>query len=115
MILTGRARTDKMEDEFYSLKKTSDGSIRLVCFRCWNEFENTDKYLTKNGKPSSAFRKKTDADPHRQDAYAGASDWVTAVGPGKNVVQLYFCEAWTCAFANQWVVEGKDMQWRILQ
>eukprot|EP00971_Amphidinium_carterae_P279395 5546480-Amphidinium_carterae.1 len=29
MLLTGRARTDEMEDEFYSLKKTSDGSIRL--------------------------------------------------------------------------------------
>eukprot|EP00971_Amphidinium_carterae_P101843 2015743-Amphidinium_carterae.1 len=61
MILTGRARTDEMEDEFHSLnKKTSDGSIRLVCFQCWNEFENTDKYSTENGKPSSAFRKKTE-------------------------------------------------------
>eukprot|EP00971_Amphidinium_carterae_P050856 1001714-Amphidinium_carterae.1 len=49
-----------MEDEFHSLKKTNDGSIRLVCFRCWNEFENTDKYSTENGKPSSAFRKKTE-------------------------------------------------------
>eukprot|EP00971_Amphidinium_carterae_P003597 71149-Amphidinium_carterae.1 len=51
MILTGRARTDEMEDELHSLKKTSDGSIR----RCWNEFENTEKYSTENGKPSSAF------------------------------------------------------------
>eukprot|EP00971_Amphidinium_carterae_P027236 536498-Amphidinium_carterae.1 len=43
MLLTGRARTNEMEDEFHSMKKTNDGSIRLVCFRCWNEFENTKK------------------------------------------------------------------------
>eukprot|EP00971_Amphidinium_carterae_P127569 2527537-Amphidinium_carterae.1 len=60
MILTGRPRTNELEDEFHSLKKTTDGSIRLVCFRCWNEFESTTKYSTENGKPSSAFRKKTD-------------------------------------------------------
>eukprot|EP00971_Amphidinium_carterae_P126511 2506239-Amphidinium_carterae.1 len=27
------------------------------------------------------------------DSYGGASDWVTEVGPGENVVQLYLCEA----------------------
>eukprot|EP00971_Amphidinium_carterae_P107297 2125821-Amphidinium_carterae.1 len=49
MTLTERPKTDEMQDEFYSLKKTNDGSIRLVCFRCWNKFENTEKYLTENG------------------------------------------------------------------
>eukprot|EP00971_Amphidinium_carterae_P143959 2852566-Amphidinium_carterae.1 len=104
MTLTGRPRTDEMQDEFHSLKKTNDGSIRLT---------------TENGKPSSAFRKKTEmlicTDKMREkylkhwknqrwkldswviqkltDCYGGASDWVTAVGPGKNVVQLYACEA----------------------
>eukprot|EP00971_Amphidinium_carterae_P001164 22957-Amphidinium_carterae.1 len=42
MLIMGRSRTDELEDEFHSLKKTNDGSICLVCFRCWNEFENTD-------------------------------------------------------------------------
>eukprot|EP00971_Amphidinium_carterae_P120199 2381350-Amphidinium_carterae.1 len=27
------------------------------------------------------------------DSFGGASDWVTAVGPDENVVQLYACEA----------------------
>eukprot|EP00971_Amphidinium_carterae_P216503 4297662-Amphidinium_carterae.1 len=58
MILTGRPRTNELEDEFHSLKKTTDGSIRLVCFRCWNEFENTTKYSTENGKPSNAFKEE---------------------------------------------------------
>eukprot|EP00971_Amphidinium_carterae_P101692 2012775-Amphidinium_carterae.1 len=119
MLIVGRSRTDELEDEFHSLKKTNDGSIRLVCFRCWNEFENTDKYATAEGKPSSAFRKKSavllNTEKMRQkyiqhwenqrwkldayviqrltDSYGGASDWVTAVGPGENVVQLYSCAA----------------------
>eukprot|EP00971_Amphidinium_carterae_P212807 4223582-Amphidinium_carterae.1 len=48
-----------MEDEFHSLKTTNDGSMRLVCFRCWNEFEETNRYVTADGKPSSTFRKKS--------------------------------------------------------
>eukprot|EP00971_Amphidinium_carterae_P029082 571877-Amphidinium_carterae.1 len=47
-----RPRTDELQDEFHSLKKTNDSSIRLVCFRCWNKFENANKYSTENGKPS---------------------------------------------------------------
>eukprot|EP00971_Amphidinium_carterae_P150515 2983661-Amphidinium_carterae.1 len=119
LLIMGRPRTDELEDEFHSLKKTNDGSIRLVCFRCWNEFENTDKYATANGKPSSALRKKSavllNTEKMRQkylqhweiqrwklddyvirrltDSYGGAADWVTAVGPGENVVQLYSCAA----------------------
>eukprot|EP00971_Amphidinium_carterae_P000696 13738-Amphidinium_carterae.1 len=29
MLIMGRSRTDELEDEFHSLKKTNDGSIRL--------------------------------------------------------------------------------------
>eukprot|EP00971_Amphidinium_carterae_P104614 2071772-Amphidinium_carterae.2 len=101
ILIMGRPRTDELEDEFHSLKSTNDGSIRLVCFRCWNEFEDTDKYVTPEGKPSSTFRKKSalllNTEKMRQkylhhwenqrwkldafainkltDCYGGASDW----------------------------------------
>eukprot|EP00971_Amphidinium_carterae_P286177 5682396-Amphidinium_carterae.2 len=61
MDCLNRARgINELEDNMSSngAKKTN-GSIRLVCFKCWNANENTDKYATSEGKPSSAFRKKT--------------------------------------------------------
>eukprot|EP00971_Amphidinium_carterae_P159285 3157746-Amphidinium_carterae.1 len=108
--------TNELEDEFHGTKKTN-GSIGLVGFKCWNANENTDKYSTAEGKPSSAFRKKTaillktdkmhkKSLKHWQDryckidpyvyqkltcAYGVASDWVTSMGPDDNVAVLYSC------------------------
>eukprot|EP00971_Amphidinium_carterae_P349624 6491113-Amphidinium_carterae.2 len=54
-----RARgVNEMEDEFHGSKRINDGSIRVVCFKCWNAHEDTQKYSTSEGKPSAAFRKK---------------------------------------------------------
>eukprot|EP00971_Amphidinium_carterae_P028227 555838-Amphidinium_carterae.2 len=108
---------NELEDKFHGLKTTNDGSIRLVCFKCWNASENTDKYATSEGKPPCAFCKKTaiflntekmiekytthwekwhcKVDPYvyrkLTDSYGGASDWVTSVGPNDNVAGLYAC------------------------
>eukprot|EP00971_Amphidinium_carterae_P348025 6490278-Amphidinium_carterae.1 len=131
MLILARSRTNELEDEFHSLKTTSDGSIRLVCFRCWNEFEGATCYMTADGKPSSAFRKKSvmllnttkvhekylkhwslqrfKLDPYiynkLTDCYGGAYDWVTSVGPGDNVAVLYACSGCNNALlkTNGWL------------
>eukprot|EP00971_Amphidinium_carterae_P348948 6490758-Amphidinium_carterae.2 len=102
-LLTRPRGVHELEDEFHGLKTTNDGSIRLVCFKCWNESEGTDKYVTSEGKPSAAHEKhlarwerwhfKIDPYVYQKltDVYAGASDWVTAVGPNDNVAVLYAC------------------------
>eukprot|EP00971_Amphidinium_carterae_P068385 1354010-Amphidinium_carterae.3 len=108
---------NELEDEFHSAKRTNDGSIRSVCFKCWNAHEGTEKYSTFEGKHSAAFRKKTaillntnkmrekymrnwearycKIDPYTYQkltcAYSGASDWVTTVGPDGNVALLCSC------------------------
>eukprot|EP00971_Amphidinium_carterae_P006883 135761-Amphidinium_carterae.1 len=86
---------NKLEDEFHGAKKTNDGSIRLVCFKCWNANEGTDKYSTFEGKPSAAFRKKTavllNTDKMREKYPRNWQDRFTSVGPDCNVALLYSC------------------------
>eukprot|EP00971_Amphidinium_carterae_P140753 2789154-Amphidinium_carterae.8 len=133
-ILDRPRDVNEQEDEFHGNKNVNDESIRLVCFKCWNAYEDTTKYITSEGKPSNAFRKKSallletsnSRDKylahwnlhHGQDQkidavimhklthlYAGASDWVTGVGPGDNVVVLYACKDCNSAplRTNGWV------------
>eukprot|EP00971_Amphidinium_carterae_P069220 1369658-Amphidinium_carterae.1 len=84
---------NELEDEFHGLKTTNDGSIRLVCFKCWNASEGTDKYATPEGKPSSAFRKKTaillNTSKMVEKYLTHWEKWY--LGPNDNVAVFYAC------------------------
>eukprot|EP00971_Amphidinium_carterae_P240104 4766905-Amphidinium_carterae.1 len=142
-VLNRTRGTGELEDEFHSLKTTTnDGSVRLVCFKCWNESEGTDRYATAEGKPSSAFRKKSamllntsrmhekylahwerqhfKLDPYiynkLTDCYGGASDWVTSVGPNDNVAVFVvrLLRMQQRALEDEWLAQGQDLQFGLV-